>query len=146
MDAIPHASAHATLNATLNAVSFILLLIGWLRIRADRENWRVHRNLMLGALFMSAAFLVSYLIYHANAGSVPYPYPDWTRTVYFAILIPHSILAALIVPFIIALVIAAFRGKFDGHRKIARWTWPVWIFVSVTGVTIYLMLYRPWMI
>jgi putative membrane protein len=145
LDTLHHASPHATLNALLNGASFVLLLIGWLRIRADRVNWHVHRNIMLGALAMSTAFLVSYLIYHGNVGSVAYPYQDWSRTVYFSILIPHVILASLLVPFILALVVRAFQQRFDEHRKLARWILPIWMFVSVSGVLVYLMLYRPWM-
>lgn len=97
---------------------------------------------MLMALCSSALFFVSYLMYHAKVGSVPYPHHDWTRTLYFAILIPHTILAGLMVPFILIAVWFAFKGQFDRHTKITRWLWPVWIFVSVSGVTIYVMLYH----
>lgn len=135
------ASPHATLNAALNALATIFLLLGYLRIRRDRVNWQGHRNLMMTALGISAAFLISYLIYHYQVGSVPYPHHDWTRPVYFTILVPHIILAAVMVPFILWMVIAAMRGKFTTHRRIARWTWPVWMFVSVSGVVVYLMLY-----
>lgn len=129
-----------TLNAALNAVSTVFLTIGYLRIRrGDREG---HRKAMLGALISSALFLVSYLIYHANVGSVPYPHHDWTRPVYFAILIPHIILAAVNVPFILIIVYRAFRGDFDRHRRLARWVWPPWMFVAVTGIVIYAMLYH----
>ena len=94
------------------------------------------------ALLVSAAFLTSYLIYHANVGSTPYPHHDWTRPVYFTILIPHVVLAALMTPFILAAVWYALRGRFDRHVRITRWLWPVWMFVSVSGVVIYWMLYR----
>ncbi len=145
METLPHASAHATLNAVLNGSAAVFLLLGWLRIRRDRVNWQAHRNLMVVALALSTAFLISYLVYHAQVGSVPYPFHDWTRPLYFTILIPHVILAGLMTPFIIVLVIAALRQKFTLHRKLARWVWPVWMFVSITGVLVYLMLYRPWM-
>ena len=97
---------------------------------------------MIGALAASILFLISYLIYHSQVGSVPYPYHDWTRPVYFAILIPHVILAAVNVPFVLIIVRRAWRGDFERHRALARWVWPSWIFVCVSGVVIYLMLYR----
>jgi uncharacterized membrane protein YozB (DUF420 family) len=134
------ASGHATLNAFLNAIASGLLLAGWVRIK--RGDMTGHKRLMLAALTVSALFLVSYLIYHAQVGSVPYPYYDWTRPVYFGVLIPHVILAAVMVPFILWGVTMALRERFDTHRKIMRWTWPVWMFVSMSGVTVYLLLYR----
>lgn len=129
-----------TLNALLNLTATVLLTFGYINIRRGRTQ--THKKFMLAALGVSAAFLVSYLIYHYTVGSVPYPYHDWTRPVYFAILIPHVILAAVMTPFVIAIVWFAFRERFDRHKKLARWVWPVWMFVSVTGVIIYLMLYR----
>jgi uncharacterized membrane protein YozB (DUF420 family) len=96
---------------------------------------------MVSALISSAVFLTCYLIYHAHVGSVPYQHYDWTRPVYFTILIPHIILAAIMTPFILLAVWFAFREKFEKHRKIVRWLWPVWMYVSVSGVLIYLMLY-----
>jgi uncharacterized membrane protein YozB (DUF420 family) len=96
---------------------------------------------MLSALVSSALFLASYLIYHAQVGSVPYPHHDWSRPIYFAILIPHVILAAVMTPFIIAAVVFALRGQFERHKRIVRWLWPVWIFVSISGVVVYVMLY-----
>ncbi|MBD3169904.1 MAG: DUF420 domain-containing protein [candidate division Zixibacteria bacterium] len=134
-----NASYLPTLNAVLNSISFILLLIGYSYIR--KGNPGAHKKLMLSALVSSAVFLTSYLIYHYNVGSVPYPYHDWTRPVYFIILVPHIILAALMTPFILVAVVYALRGNFQKHRKIARWVFPVWIFVSISGVIIYLMLY-----
>lgn len=128
-----------TLNAVLNSISAILLVLGYLNIRKGRIPQ--HRAFMISALITSVLFLISYLIYHQQVGSVPYPHQDWTRTLYFTILIPHIILAALMVPFIIAIVIMAFREKFTAHRKIARWVLPVWLYVSVSGVVIYMMLY-----
>lgn len=97
---------------------------------------------MLTALACSGAFLVSYLIYHADVGSVPYVRMDWTRPVYFAILIPHVILATVMTPFIFLAVRHAIRGRFEQHRRLVRWVYPVWLFVSVSGVMVYWMLYR----
>jgi uncharacterized membrane protein YozB (DUF420 family) len=129
-----------TLNAALNTVTSILLIRGFSAIRRrDRET---HRRWMLAALTGSALFLTSYLIYHVNVGSVPYPHYDWTRPLYFAILIPHVLLAGVMTPFILTGVVWALRNRFDRHRKLMRWVWPVWMFVSVSGVVIYLMLYR----
>ena len=87
-------------------------------------------------------FLTSYLIYHARVGSVPYPHHDWTRPVYFAVLVPHIVLAAAIVPFIVAAVIHALRGNFDRHTRITRLLWPAWMFVSLSGIAVYFMLYH----
>lgn len=128
-----------TLNAVLNAISVTFLTLGFIQIK--KRNIETHKKLMLSALVSSILFLVSYLIYHYQVGSVPYPHYDWTRPLYFAILIPHIILAALMGPFIVALVWFAFHEKFDRHRKLARWVWPVWMFVSVSGIAVYLMLY-----
>jgi putative membrane protein len=127
------------LNAIFNSISACFLLLGYLQIR--RGNIRQHRRMMLFALAFSALFLTSYLVYHMRIGSVPYPHHDWTRNVYFAILIPHVVLAALNAPFVLAVVWLALRGKFRIHRRLARWVWPVWMFVCVSGVIIYLMLY-----
>ncbi len=129
----------ATLNALLNLLSACLLLLGYIQIK--QRNRARHQKFMWSALVSSALFLISYLIYHYRAGSVPYPYHDWTRTLYFVILTPHVILAALMVPFIIAAVYFAVRGQFDKHTRITRWLWPVWMFVSVSGVAVYIMLY-----
>jgi len=128
-----------TLNAVLNAISVTFLTLGFIQIK--KRNIETHKKLMLSALVSSILFLVSYLIYHYQVGSVPYPHYDWTRPLYFAILIPHIILAALMGPFIVALVWFAFHEKFDRHRKLARWVWPVWMFVSLSGIAVYLMLY-----
>ena len=129
----------ADLNAILNTISTMFLLIGFYQIKSgNRER---HKKFMLAALTTSLLFLTSYVIYHANVGSVAYPYNDWTRPIYFAILIPHVILAVAQLPFIVMLVWWAFHGKFDKHKKLARIVWPVWMFVSVSGVTVYLMLY-----
>lgn len=128
------------LNATLNAISFVLLVTGYGFIR--RKQWRRHRACMIAALVMSALFLISYVIYHAQVGSVPFRKTGWIRTVYFAVLIPHVILAAVMV---VPIIITASRGlsaKYDKHRRIARWTLPIWLYVSITGVIVYVMLYQ----
>ena len=129
-----------TLNAILNSISAVLLTLGFVHIkRGQRER---HRKFMLAALVTSVLFLTSYLIYHSQVGSVKYPYYDWTRPVYFAILIPHVILAAVMTPFILIAVWHALHARFEKHRRIVRWLWPVWMFVSVSGVVVYWMLYR----
>jgi putative membrane protein len=128
------------LNATLNAISFVFLVSGYVMIKRGRRD--AHRNCMIGALVMSALFLTSYVIYHLNVGSVPFRKTGWIRTVYFAVLIPHVILAAAIVPMVLLTVWRAWSRKFDKHRRIARWTLPLWLYVSVTGVIVYLMLYQ----
>ena len=130
-----------TLNAVLNLISSALLTAGYFQIK-KKNNRSLHKKIMVGALITSGLFLISYVIYHFKVGSVPYPYHDWTRTIYFIILIPHVILAAVMTPFIAIAVGFALRGRFDRHKKLVRWVWPVWIFVSVSGVVIYLMLYR----
>ena len=129
-----------TVNAVLNTLCALLLAAGFIQIR--RRKVQAHRRLMLSALGASALFLSSYLIYHARVGSVPYPHFDWTRPLYFSVLVPHAILAAAMVPLVPLLVRHALRERFDAHRRLARWIWPVWMFVSVSGVGVYLMLYR----
>jgi putative membrane protein len=129
-----------TLNAILNSISALFLILGYRYIKKNEQQ--THKKFMISALFVSALFLTSYLIYHYNVPSTPYPYHDWSRPIYFAILIPHIILAAVMGPFIIAAVIFAFKGKFESHKKIVKWIWPVWMFVSVSGVVICLMLYQ----
>lgn len=128
------------LNATLNAISFCLLVTGYVFIR--RKQWRKHRACMIAALVTSGLFLTSYVIYHAQVGSVPFKGTGWIRTVYFGVLIPHVILAAAIVPPVLITVSRALSAKYDKHRRIARWTLPLWLYVSVTGVIVYLMLYQ----
>ncbi len=129
-----------TLNAMLNATSAIFLLSGYFHIR--RRNINAHRLCMLGAVTASVVFLICYLIYHYNVGATKFQGPDWARTIYFSILIPHTILAVAMVPFVIVTLRRALRNQFDKHRRIARWTFPVWLFVSVTGVIVYFMLYH----
>lgn len=129
------------LNATLNSIATVLLFSGWVMIKRYRDE-KTHRYLMIAALTCSAAFLTSYLIYHYHAGSKPFEGEGFIRLVYFAILMTHIPLAGLMVPFILAAVWFAFKGQFARHRRIVRWVWPVWMYVSVTGVIIYVMLYR----
>ncbi len=128
------------LNATLNAISFIFLVTGYVLIRRGRRD--AHRNCMVAALVTSALFLTSYVIYHFNVGSVPFQKTGWIRMVYFAVLIPHVILAAAIVPLVVITVSRALSRRYDKHRRIARWTLPLWLYVSITGVIVYLMLYQ----
>ena len=129
-----------TLNAILNATSAGLLALGYVLIRRGRRE--AHQKVMQAALACSALFLVSYLTYHAQVGSVRFPGQGPIRTVYFAILISHTILAIVIVPLVIVTFARARRGRFDRHRAIARVTLPLWAYVSVTGVIVYWMLYR----
>lgn len=128
------------LNATLNAISFVFLVTGYVLIRRGRRE--AHRNCMVAALITSALFLTSYVIYHFNVGSVPFQKTGWIRMVYFAVLIPHVILAAAIVPLVVITVSRALSRRYDKHRRIARWTLPLWLYVSITGVIVYLMLYQ----
>jgi uncharacterized membrane protein YozB (DUF420 family) len=128
------------LNAVLNSVATVLLLAGYRNIR--RRNIAAHRTCMVAAFAVSAAFLVSYLTYHAQVGSVPFQRQGWIRPVYFTILITHIMLAATILPLALITIYRAWKGRFEQHRRIARWTLPLWLYVSVTGVVIYLMLYQ----
>jgi putative membrane protein len=128
------------LNATLNGIAAILLVTGYLFIKQGRR--RQHQWCMLGALTTSAFFLVSYVTYHLHAGSRPFPGQGPIRVVYFVILITHVILAAVIVPLALLTAVRGLRSQFDKHVRIARWTFPMWVYVSVTGVVIYLMLYE----
>jgi putative membrane protein len=128
------------LNATLNAVSAVFLTAGYILIRRGRQL--AHKRCMLGALTSSALFLTSYVIYHANTGSRPFEGQGLVRVVYFAILLTHVALAAVILPLALVTAARGLRSQFDRHVRIARWTLPLWIYVSVTGVVIYLMLYQ----
>jgi uncharacterized membrane protein YozB (DUF420 family) len=128
------------LNATLNATSAILLCTGWYLIKRGKRT--AHRKVMLAACGVSAAFLVSYLIYHAQVGSVRFTKQGPIRTVYLAILLTHTVLAAAILPLVLVTLSRGLSAKYDRHRRIARWTMPLWLYVSVTGVIVYVMLYR----
>jgi uncharacterized membrane protein YozB (DUF420 family) len=127
-------------NATLNAMSAIFLTTGYVLIRRGQRE--PHKRCMLAALTTSAIFLVCYVIYHANTGSRPFPGQGVIRVVYFAILITHVILAAAILPLALTTAARGLTAQYDRHVRIARWTLPLWLYVSVTGVVIYLMLYR----
>jgi putative membrane protein len=129
-----------TLNASLNALASVFLVAGYVMIRSRRID--AHRRCMLSALGTSALFLVSYVIYHASAGSVPFRGTGAVRVVYFAVLIPHIILAAAILPLALLTAARGLRGDYARHVRIARWTLPIWLYVSVTGVIVYLMLYQ----
>lgn len=129
-----------TLNALLNALTTLLLLRGWYLIRQRRIE--EHRRAMLGALLGSAIFLISYLTYHFEVGSVKFQGTGAVRTLYFAILLSHTLLAACVPVLALITLSRALRERFDRHKAIARWTLPIWLYVSVTGVVVYLMLYR----
>jgi len=135
---IPLSSLPA-LNAVLNSASALLLAAGYLFIRSG--NVAAHRRCMLAALATSTLFLTSYLIYHYHVGSVPFTSQGWTRRLYFAILISHTSLAVTIVPLVLITLYRALRNRFERHKRIARWTLPLWLYVSVTGVIVYGMLY-----
>lgn len=128
------------LNATLNATAAVLLSIGYVLIRKGRIE--THRKVMLAAFATSTLFLVSYLIYHAHIGSKRFPGQGTIRTVYLTILLTHTVLAAAIVPLVIVTLSRGLSAHYDRHRTIARWTLPLWLYVSVTGVIVYWMLYR----
>jgi uncharacterized membrane protein YozB (DUF420 family) len=127
-------------NASLNGVATVLLIVGYVCIR--RQRIAAHRAVMIAAFSTSVAFLISYLIYHANAGSRPFPGRGAIRMIYFTILITHVVLAAAIPPLAGVTLWRAYHGRFDRHIRIARWTLPLWLYVSVTGIVVYWMLYR----
>jgi uncharacterized membrane protein YozB (DUF420 family) len=133
-------SVFPALNATLNGTSAVLIVIG--RCLIARGKIAAHRAVMIAAVITSSLFLASYLYYHAHVGSVKFQGPGWSRPVYFTILISHTILAAATLPLVIVTLSRALRRRFDRHRAIARWTFPIWLYVSVTGVVIYFMLYH----
>lgn len=128
------------LNAILNATSGILIIIGYVMIR--RKKVAAHRACMIGAVSASIIFLISYLIYHFNVGATRFVGTGWSRPFYFTVLISHTILAVTLVPFVIVTLRRALKGDFARHRKIARWTFPMWVYVSITGVIVYFMLYH----
>ena len=128
------------LNAALNSFSAVFLLAGFLFIKW--RNQSAHRVCMLSAFVCSMLFLISYLIYHYQVGSVPFRGQGWIRPVYFSILLTHTVLATAVVPLALITLSRALRQRFDAHRRLARWTFPIWLYVSVTGVVVYWMLYR----
>ena len=129
-----------TVNAILNSTSAVLLIIGYVFIRNQKIDQ--HKKFMFAAFGVSVLFLISYCIYHANAGSTKFLHEGWIRPIYFLILISHIILAFIIIPLALVTLYFAWREKFDKHQKIAKITFPIWLYVSVTGVLIYLMLYH----
>ncbi len=129
----------ATTNAVLNTIATLLLVAGWVFIR--QGNWRAHRAAMIAAFAVSAIFLVCYLTYHYLVGHVPFRGQGPIRTVYFTILISHILLAVTVPILAIWMFVLAFRGRWEAHRRLGRITLPIWLYVSVTGVVIYLMLY-----
>ena len=133
-------SIFPAINATLNGSSAVLLVTAHHMIK--RGKMAAHRALMLTAVATSTLFLISYIYYHLHVGHVLFQGHGWSRPVYFSILISHTILAAAIVPLVIITLLRALRERFDRHRAIARWTYPIWLYVSVTGVVIYFMLYH----
>lgn len=127
-------------NATLNGLAAVCLTAGFVFIR--QGNRAAHRNCMLTALLLSVLFLICYITYHLKAGRTVFQNPAWFRPIYLTLLLTHTVLAVTIVPMIIITASRALRERFDAHKKIARWTWPLWMYVSVTGVIIYLLLYQ----
>jgi putative membrane protein len=127
-------------NATLNSLATVLLVTGYVLIR--RRRLTAHRNVMIAALVCSTLFLTSYLVYHAQVGSVRFPGTGLPRTIYLSILLTHTILAATVPVLAVITVWRAYRKRFDRHKAIARWTLPIWLYVSVTGVVVYWMLYQ----
>ncbi len=135
-------SAFPAINASLNGTSAVLLATGRVLIRQKRVV--AHRACMIAAVTASTLFLACYLYYHAHVGSMHFKGQGWIRPVYFSILTTHTILAAVVVPLVIVTLTRGLRSRFDRHRAIARWTYPVWMYVSITGVVIYVMLYHLW--
>lgn len=127
-------------NATLNGIATILLICGYIAIR--QRKVQLHRRIMISAFVVSCVFLVCYLVYHYNVGSVRFDKPGWVRTVYLWILTTHTILAAIVPVLAIITLSRALKAKFARHRAIARWTFPIWLYVSVTGVVVYVLLYQ----
>ena len=132
--------SHAALNASLNGASAVLLAGGYAAIRSGKIA--VHKAFMIAAFCVSSAFLASYLVYHYRVGHVAFQGQGWVRPVYFVLLLTHTVLAVVIVPMILVTLRRAWLERFDRHRIIARWTLPLWFYVSVTGVIVYLMVYQ----
>jgi putative membrane protein len=127
-------------NATLNGTAAVLLLIGYVFIKQYKV--RAHNQIMLAAFVVSCLFLVSYLVYHYNVGSVKFDKPGWVRITYLWILATHTLLAATVPVLATITLVLALKGNFEKHRALAKWTFPIWLYVSVTGVVVYLMLYQ----
>jgi putative membrane protein len=129
-----------SLNAALNSLSAAFLILGFIFIKS--KNIKAHKACMLSAFASSILFLISYLVYHYQVGSVPFKGQGAIRTLYFTILLTHTILAVVVVPMALITLFRALRENFSKHRRIARWTFPIWLYVSVTGVLVYVMLYQ----
>ena len=129
-----------TINAILNATSGILIIIGYIMIR--RKKIAAHRACMIGAVSASVIFLISYLVYHFNVGATRFAGTGWSRPVYFTVLVTHTALAAVLAPVVVVTLRRALKGEFARHLKIAKWTFPMWLYVSITGVLVYFMLYH----
>jgi putative membrane protein len=129
------------INASLNAISGVLLVIGYALMRAKRID--LHRRVMIAAFVTSSLFLVCYVIYHAQVGSVRFTREGFVRPLYFTILTTHVTLAAAVLPLAIITLTRGLKGRYPRHRAIARWTFPIWLYVSVTGVLVYVLLYQP---
>jgi uncharacterized membrane protein YozB (DUF420 family) len=136
---IPYSQLPA-LNAILNGTAAVLILSGIYLIKTGRR--RAHRTAMISAFIASSLFLVSYLTYHAHIGSKHFPGQGTARTIYYSILLTHTVLAVVVVPMVLVTLTRGLKGRIDRHRPIARWTYPVWLYVTVTGVVIYVMLYH----
>jgi uncharacterized membrane protein YozB (DUF420 family) len=128
-------------NASLNALSGILLVIGFTLIHRGRIE--AHRKVMIAAFATSSLFLICYVVYHAQVGSVPFTRHGFVRPLYFTILITHVTLAAAVLPLAIITLTRGLKGRYPQHRRIAKWTLPIWFYVSVTGVLVYVLLYQP---
>jgi len=128
-------------NASLNALSGVLLVIGYAMMRARRIDW--HRRVMVAAFATSSVFLACYLVYHAQVGSVRFPRYGFVRPLYYTILLTHVTLAITVVPLAIITMSRGLKGRIPQHKRIARWTFPIWLYVSVTGVLVYVLLYQP---
>lgn len=140
MQIAPEYAIYPAMDAVLNGASAVFLIIG--RGFIKRKRMAAHRAMMIAALVCSSLFLVSYLYFHAHVGTVHFQGHGWSRPVYFSILISHTILATAIIPLVLITLTRALRERFDRHRAIARWTFPVWLYVSVTGVIVYFMLFQ----
>jgi len=128
-------------NATLNGISGILLVVAYALIRARRIQQ--HRKVMIAAFAASSLFLVCYVVYHAQVGSVRFTRQGFVRPIYFTILVTHVVLAAVVLPMAIITLSRGLKGRYPQHRRIARWTFPIWLYVSITGVLVYVLLYQP---
>ena len=137
---MPSISDLPAINASLNLISTIFIATGWYLIR--RGAWRRHVACMILAIISSTLFLVGYLVYHAHVGEKSSGYSGWIAAIYFPMLISHVLLAFVTLPLVIVTLVPVFRRRWDRHRRVARWTMPIWLYVSVTGVLIYLMLYQ----